>query len=287
MATLIDVRYQERERVVAAYLLEGEEPAVIDCGPATCVDALEAGLRQAGLELTDLRHLVLTHIHLDHAGAAGTLARRIAHLQVHVSEVGAPHLADPSRLEQSARRLYGDDFDRLFGELAPVPTERISVVGDRVLDLEAFPTPGHARHHVSFLAPDGTCFAGDAAGVRIGPTAFIVPPAPPPEIDLEAWDRTLDEIESRRPARLAVTHFGVFSDPVEHVALMRERLALWAERVRTGATEEEFLAAAEEDLRRNLDPATAEAYRQGGSPWLSYLGLKRYWDKKAAAAQAS
>ena len=284
MPTLIDLHHTGLERVIAAYLLEGEEPAVVDGGPATCVDTLEAGLRRAGLEPADLRHLILTHIHLDHAGAAGTLVRRYPELQVHASEVGAPHLVDPSRLEQSARRLYGDDFDLLFGVLLPVPEDNLQVLGDRVLGLEAFPTPGHARHHISCLAPDGICYAGDATGVRIGSTPFLAPASPPPEVDLEAWERTLAEIETRRPAGLALTHFGLFSDPGEHLALMRERLALWSERVRAGATEDEFLAAAEADLRREVDAATAEAYRRAGAAWLSYLGLRRYWDKKAAAS---
>jgi glyoxylase-like metal-dependent hydrolase (beta-lactamase superfamily II) len=280
MAILIDLRHLGRPKVIASYLLEGPEPALVDCGPATCVDALEAGLARAGLALTDVRHVVLTHIHPDHAGAAGTLVRRHPGLQVHVSEVGAPHLVDPTRLERSARRLYGDDFDRLWGELAPVPEENVHAIGDRVLDLEAFPAPGHAPHHVAFLAPGGSCYAGDAACARIHPARYVAPALPPPNVDLEAWARTLDEIERRRPARLCLAHFGVFEDPEEHIAETRDGLARWAEWVRAGAMEDEFVAAVEAEIPAGLDPVTAEAYRQAAPPWQSFLGLRRYWDKK-------
>jgi glyoxylase-like metal-dependent hydrolase (beta-lactamase superfamily II) len=270
--------------VIASYLIEGDEPALVDCGPATCVEELEAGLGRCGLGVGDLRHLVLTHIHLDHAGAAGTIVRRNPGLRVHVSEVGAPHLVDPAKLERSARRLYGDDFDRLWGELVPVPAENVDVIGERVRDLEAWPTPGHASHHVSFLAGDGTCYSGDAAGARIVPASFLAPVAPPPDIDLEAWERSLAEIEERRPERLRLPHFGVVEDPSEHLAEMRERLRVWAERVRDGASAEEFEATAEAELAAGSDPETAAAYRQAAPFWQSHAGLKRYWQKREAAA---
>jgi glyoxylase-like metal-dependent hydrolase (beta-lactamase superfamily II) len=280
MADLIDLLHVGRPRVIATYLLAGDEPALVDCGPSSCLGALEEALRERGLEIEDLRHLVLTHIHLDHAGAAGTLVRRNPSLQVHVSSIGAPHLLDPSRLERSARRLYGEDFDRLWGELAPVPEASLRPVGTRVLDLEAFPTAGHASHHVSFIAPDGTCFAGDAAGVRIEPSSFVLPASPPPDIDLEAWSASLDAIEQRRPTRLWLTHFGPVDDAKEHIALMREQLRTWAERVRDGATTEAFARAAEEDLQARADAETAEAYKQAAPFWQSHAGLERYWRKR-------
>jgi glyoxylase-like metal-dependent hydrolase (beta-lactamase superfamily II) len=208
-------------------------------------------------------------------------------LRVYVSEIGAPHLVDPSRLERSARRLYGDDFDRLWGELVPVPEDAIEIVGDRVLDLEAWRTPGHASHHVSYLAPDGSCYAGDAAGVRVVPSSYIAPVAPPPDIDLEAWERSLDEIEARDPARLCLPHFGVVEDDAgEHLARMRVRLREWAERVRDGASEEEFVAAAEAELAA-AGGGSAAAYTQAGPFWQSYQGLKRYWDKRVTQTAAS
>jgi len=279
MPDLLDLRHLGHERVIGCYLLQTEDgPALQDCGPTTCVPELKAGLAERGLELGDLRHLLLSHIHLDHAGAAGVLVREHPGLQVYVSEIGAPHLVDPSRLEASARRLYGDDFDRLWGELAPVPGENVHVVGDETLGLATFPSPGHASHHVSYLDGEGTLYAGDAAGVRIRPSEFVLPPTPPPEVDLAAWDRTLDELERRDPQRLALIHFGVFDDPMRHLEELRRRLPEWADRVRDGATEEQFAAKAGADLAADRD-----AYEQAMPFWQSYAGLKRYWEKRAAA----
>src|SRR6266513_5644045 len=221
----IDLHHLGRERVIASYLLDTDDgPALFDCGPSTTIEALKAGLADAGLKLTDIRHLLLSHIHLDHAGAAGTLVREHPALLVHVSSIGAPHIVDPERLERSARRLYGDAFDALWGELAPVPRENVHVVGKHVLGLDCFPTPGHASHHVCYLDSDGTLYAGDAAGVRIQPSAFVLPPTPPPEFDLAVWESTLDELERRAPERLALIHFGVAADPREHLAELRRRL---------------------------------------------------------------
>src|SRR3954470_11361738 len=166
----IDLLHLGRERIIASYLLDTDDgPALFDCGPTTTVDALKAGLADRGLALTDVRHLLLSHIHLDHAGAAGVLVREHPALQVHVSEIGAPHLIDPQPLERSARQLSGDTFDTLWGELAPVPAGNVKVVGERVLGLECWPAPGHANHHVCYLDRDGTLYAGDAAGVRVLP----------------------------------------------------------------------------------------------------------------------
>jgi glyoxylase-like metal-dependent hydrolase (beta-lactamase superfamily II) len=279
MAELLDLRHLGRERVIGSYLLETADGlALQDCGPASCVPELNARLAERGAKLKDIRHLLLSHIHLDHAGATGVLVREHPELQVHVSEVGAPHLVDPSRLERSARRLYGDDFDRLWGELAPVPEQNVHVVGDETLGLATFPSPGHAGHHVCYLAGDGTLYAGDAAGVRIQPSEFVLPPTPPPEVDLEAWERTLDEIEARAPRRLALIHFGVAEDVERHLTELRTRLREWAERVRDGASEEEFEGLAAADLGADRDP-----YEQAMPFWQSYAGLKRYWEKRAAA----
>jgi glyoxylase-like metal-dependent hydrolase (beta-lactamase superfamily II) len=281
---LIDLQHLGRSRVIASYLLTGDEPALVDCGPTTCLGALEEGLAGQGLALADLRHLLLTHIHLDHAGAAGALVRRNPGLRVHVSEIGAPHLVDPSRLEASARRLYAEDFDRLWGELVPVPEENVQVVGGEVLGLEAWPTPGHASHHISYLSEDGTCFSGDVTGVLIAPSALIAPVCPPPDVDLEAWDRSLDSISGRQPERLCLPHFGVVEEPAEHIEHTRQRLRAWAERVRDGASEEEFVRAAERELEEAADRETAAAYTQAGPLWQSYAGLVRYFAKKGQAA---
>jgi glyoxylase-like metal-dependent hydrolase (beta-lactamase superfamily II) len=277
----IDLLHLGRDRAIASYLVETDDgPALFDCGPTTCLETLEAAVAERGLALEEIRHLLLSHIHLDHAGAAGVLVRRNPALRVHVSDVGAPHLIDPSKLEASARRLYGESFDREWGELAPVPEENVVIAGDRVLGLECFPTPGHASHHVCYLHEDGTLYAGDAAGCRIQPANTVLPPTPPPDIDVELWQRTIDEIERRAPARLALIHFGIADDVERHLAELELTLLDWAESVAGGASEEEFVAYA---LAALADAGEqVEVWDQAMPFWQSYRGLKRWADKRAA-----
>jgi len=276
----IDLHHLGRERAIASYLLDTDDgPALFDCGPASTVESLKAGLAQHGLELRDLRHLLLSHIHLDHAGATGTLVREHPELQVHVSEIGAPHLVAPERLEKSARRLYGDTFDTLWGELVPVPAANVHVVGPLVLGLECFPSPGHASHHVCYLGRDGTLYAGDAAGVRIAPGRYVMPPTPPPEIDVDLWQATIEDIEERDPERLALVHFGVFDDPQRHLAELRLELYDWADHVRGGASEEEFIDYVLTELRDAGEDAPD--YDTAMPLWQSYRGLKRWAEKTA------
>jgi glyoxylase-like metal-dependent hydrolase (beta-lactamase superfamily II) len=279
---MIDLHHNGRERSVCCYLLDTDDgPALFDCGPTTTIPALKSGLAEQGLELTDVRHLLLSHIHLDHAGAAGVLVREHPSLQVHVSEIGAPHLIEPDRLERSARRLYGETFDTLWGELAPVPRENVHVVGSRVLGLDCFPTPGHASHHVSYLDRDGTLYAGDAAGVRIQPGRVVLPPTPPPEFDLAGWQATLEEIERRDPQRLALIHFGIADDPQRHLAELSLELYDWADFVRGGAGEDEFVAYVRAEL---ADAGESLEDWDGAMPfWQSFRGLKRWADLSAAA----
>src|SRR2546426_5144818 len=279
---LIDLHFAGREQAIGVYLVEtADGPALFDCGPTSTLPALKDGLALHGLALTDIRHLLLSHIHLDHAGAAGTLVREHPGLQVHVSEIGAPHLVDPQRLERSARRLYGDTFDTLWGELAPVPSANVHVAGARVVGLECFPAPGHAPHHVCYLDRDGPLYAGDAAGVRIQPGRYVMPPTPPPEIDVEAWQRTIGEIERRDPERLALVHFGVADDPRRHLAELRLELYDWADFVKGGASEEEFVEYVRAELRDSGEHA--QEYDDAIPLWQSYRGLKRWADLSAAA----
>ena len=273
----IDLVHGGAPRTIGVYLLDTSEGlSLFDCGPSSCIDALKAGLAERGAELRDVRNLLLSHIHLDHAGAAGSLVREHPELRVFVSEVGAPHLADPSRLERSARRLYGDTFDALWGELVPVPSESIHVAADRAAGLEVFQAPGHASHHVCYV-DDATLYAGDAAGVRIQPSRSVLPPTPPPDVDVEAWYRTLEEIERRAPERLALIHFGLAEDVGRHLAELRERLDTWSRRVEDGADEQEFVRAA----RADLPPDEADGYDRAMPFWQSYAGLRRYWDTHA------
>lgn len=282
MPALIDLLHLGSAHVIASYLLEGDEPALVDCGPAVCVPALDAALAERGMQLADVRHLLLTHIHPDHAGAAGALVARHPGLQVHVHAIGAPHLVDPERLDRSARRLYGDEFDRLFGPIDAVPEENVHVLADGVLDLEVVPTPGHASHHVAFFDGAGACYAGDALGCLLPPGRFLYPAAPP-EIDLEAWERSLDAIEERRPERLLLPHFGEVPDALAHVARTRERLHEWGARVESGLSVEEFVRLAE--VERDAETAGPERalYRQLPGFDLTYAGIRRYFDRRAAA----
>ena len=269
----LDLRHLGADRVIGSYVVETDDgPALFDCGPTTCIPALKAGLRARGLELTDIGHLLLSHIHLDHAGAAGVLVREHPALQVHVSEIGEPHLVDPSRLESSARRLYGDTFDDLWGELAPVPEANVHAVGERVLGLDCFPAPGHASHHVCYLGGDGTLYAGDAAGVRITPHREVLPPTPPPEFDLDEWLDTIEEIERREPSRLALIHFGVFDDVARQLDELRRQLRDWV--ALDGVGEQEFA----ERVGAGLD----ESYERAMPLWQSYAGLQRYWEQRGS-----
>jgi glyoxylase-like metal-dependent hydrolase (beta-lactamase superfamily II) len=272
---LIDLNFGASPQAIGVYLVETDDgPALFDCGPTSTIDALEAGLAEHGLALTDVKHLLLSHIHLDHAGAAGSLVRRHPELTVWVSPVGRPHLIDPSRLERSARRLYGDMFDPLWGELAPVPEENVRVADGDVLGWEAFPTPGHASHHVSYLR-DGTLLAGDAAGVRMPGASYVLPVCPPPDITVEGWHETIAEIRRREPARLALIHFGVHEDVTAHLDRLERELDRWAERVGDGMSEGDFVAAGRADAGDDAD-----LYDRVAPLWQSYLGMKRYWDSR-------
>jgi glyoxylase-like metal-dependent hydrolase (beta-lactamase superfamily II) len=286
MLAPIDLHHQA-PGIVGSYLLETEDgPALFDCGPTSTIPHLKAGLANRGLDLTDVRHLLLSHIHLDHAGAAGVLVRQNPWLQVHVSEVGAPHLVDPTRLDASARRLYGRAFDELWGELAPIPQENVHVVGERVVGLDCFPTPGHASHHVSYLDSDGTLYAGDAAGVRLEGASFVMPPCPPPEFDLEAWESSIAEIERRAPARLALIHYGIFGDVQEHLASLRATLGRWSERIGHGMDEATFIAAARFDVEQT-DSELVDEYERAGPYWHHFGGIARYWRKRSETAAST
>lgn len=271
----IDLRFLDEEKEIGVYLLETSEgPALFDCGPASTIEHLREGLREHDLDIGDLRHLLLSHIHLDHAGATGELVRENPSLTVWLSPIGVPHLADPEKLVTSARRLF-PNFDELWGPVTPVPRSNMRAAEGRVLGWDVFPTPGHASHHVAYER-DGTILAGDATGVRILPSDYVQPVAPPPDIDLEAWRRSVDEIEARAPGRLALIHFGVVTDVPAHLALFRASLDRWSGWVRDGMTEDEFVAAVSEDAG-----ADAERYSAVFSFGMSYAGLKRYFDRRA------
>jgi glyoxylase-like metal-dependent hydrolase (beta-lactamase superfamily II) len=270
---LIDLHHLGRARVIGAWRV-GE--VIVDPGPASCLERLLAALGPS-----PPRVLALTHIHLDHAGATGSLLRLFGDAEVWVHERGAPHLVDPSRLLASATRLYGAEMARLWGEVLPVPAERVRVLrgGERLGAFSTAYTPGHAVHHVAYLhEPTGTAFTGDVAGVRVGPGPVLAP-TPPPDIDLEAWRASLATIASWRPRQLAPGHFGVHRDVDTHLAAVGASLervaALAAERDEAG-----FLAGFEQ-LLADVPADLAAVYRQAVPPAQSYRGLRRYLESQA------
>ena len=271
-ASPIDLEHLGRPHRIAAWRVGG---ALIDCGPTSCLDRLLAAVGD-----DPPRALLLTHIHLDHAGAAGTLARLWPHLVVYVHERGARHLADPERLIASAARLYGDEMETLWGAIEPVPAERLRALSgdERVDGFDVAHTPGHASHHVAFLHESGAAFVGDAAGVRIMPADVVIPHAPPPDVDVEAWERTLDVIAAWQPAWLALPHFGAVEDVDAHVDAVRERLHRNAGLARD-LSQDEFVARIESELAP-LPADVQDAYRRSATPEHSYLGLRRYWEKR-------
>jgi glyoxylase-like metal-dependent hydrolase (beta-lactamase superfamily II) len=271
----IDLEFFGLRHAIGVYVVETNDgPALYDCGPATTLPRLKAGLAERGLELGDLRHLLLSHIHFDHAGAAGAIVREQPGIRVWVSKIGAPHLVDPARLEASARRLYGEEFDVLWGELTPIPEANISIATGDVVGWDAFPTPGHASHHVCYLR-DGMLLAGDACGVRILPSPYVLPAAPPPDIDLDAWHASIAEIARRKPEQLALIHFGVAADVDEHLERLSLELDRLAGLVRGGHDSEQFRI--EVRAGAALD---ADVYELSAPFDQTWLGLRRYWVKR-------
>ena len=224
---IIDLDFMGREQIIASFLLRGEEgtsAALVETGPTTCLERLKAGLKDHGVSPEDVGQVLVTHIHLDHAGASGHLSELLPNATFYVHEVGFPHLVDPSKLVKSAARIYGENMDELWGEARPVPEDRIVILREgeeaEVAGgiLVAHDTPGHAYHHLAFLEPDsGALFTGDVAGIRRPGQSYIRPPTPPPEIDVEAWVRSIERIREIGPASLWPTHFGSYEDVGRHL----------------------------------------------------------------------
>jgi glyoxylase-like metal-dependent hydrolase (beta-lactamase superfamily II) len=270
----IDVRQLGHERLICCFLL-GD--VLIDCGPASCVDALLA-------ELGDSRPrvLALTHIHLDHAGAAGALVERWPDLEIWVHERGAPHLIDPSRLLASATRLYGEDMQRLWGEVLAVPAANVhALAGGEELDgLAVAYTPGHASHHVSYWhAASATAFVGDVAGVRVAPSPYVLAPTPPPDIDVELWQDSIARLREWRPQRLAITHFGFCDDPSAQLDGIQRALEHSAQLAREGSLEH-FVAALRQEIEADPGARDGAAYSLGAPLDQCYAGLERYWSRR-------
>jgi glyoxylase-like metal-dependent hydrolase (beta-lactamase superfamily II) len=277
---VIDLRHLGRKRVIGCWQVDG---VLIDPGPGSCLPTLLDALGEE-----PPRALLLTHIHLDHAGASGALVERWPGLEVYVHGIGVPHLLDPARLMKSAQRLYGADMDRLWGEMLPVPERNLRPLegGERLLGgaFEVAYTPGHASHHVSYLH-DRAAFVGDTGGVRIADGLITVPPTPPPDIDVEAWHESIARIRAWRPARLAITHFGAGEEVENQLDELGRRLDAWAARVRE-QDEAEFIAGVRTEIIRAGAAELLEQYIQAAPPEQLYAGLERYWRKRAPAPAA-
>ncbi len=298
--TTLDNLWMGRPRSIAAALLESDgHRAVVDPGPGSTLETLHSQLQACGFGVSDLDAILLTHIHLDHAGATGALVRENPRLAVYVHKNGGPHLVDPSKLLASAQRLWPHELHRLFGEVLPVPAENLRILeGGETLTLgsrevEVVYTPGHASHHVSYFdGKEGVAFVGDTTGVRIEGNSYVMPATPPPDIDLGIWDASFAAILERKPARLFLTHYGYSDNPSEHILIFRERLHRWAmltaEILRTAASDsaamDSFMSATHAEISQHLPVGEADHYAFSAGLNLSFLGLARYLRKRATAA---
>ena len=291
-----DLDFMQLPRIIATAVVHGPGGVtLIDPGPSSTLPRLRSTLAAGGISMNDVTTLLLTHIHLDHAGATGTIVRELPKVRVFVHEKGAPHMANPEKLLASASRLYGGEMDRLWGEVRAVPAANMEIlqggerlaIGQRMFDVAY--TPGHASHHVSYFDRDsGVAFVGDTAGVRLG-GGVVIPPTPPPDIDLEAWEESLGRIERWRPDTLLLTHFGP-SPIAGHLSALRDHIGLASTLVRQSlardgedADREKWYAdELRRELIRRMNIADAHAYEVAGRFDLNWRGLARYWRKKGA-----
>ncbi len=295
----VDLNFLGREQVIASFLLMGESggsAAIVETGPTTCLDPLMNGLEANGVSPEDVRGVFLTHIHLDLAGASGHLAELLPNATFYVHEVGRPHLVDPSKLVNSATRIYGDRMEELWGEVLPVPENRIVVLGDGEEAeaaggvLRAYDTPGHAYHHLAYLDPEsGAMFAGDVAGIRLPGQSYVRPPTPPPEVDVDAWLRSIEGIRQVGPESIWPTHFGDYGDVERHLSELEQRLQDWLlfieGRMDEGADRDEIseeLGAKgdAEMLAEGAEPEDSEHYDLAGNYEMLTAGIMRYVERK-------
>src|SRR6266542_370771 len=293
----IDLNFLRVPEIIATAILHSASGvALVDPGPSTTLDNLKGSLERKGMSLRDVRQILLTHIHLDHAGGTGSLVRENPEIEVFVHERGAPHMIDPSKLMASAGRLYGGEMERLWGEFVPVPSDRIRVLKgeERITvagrELHVAYTPGHASHHVSFFdRSTRMAFCGDTAGIRRHGLGYIMPPTPPPDIDLEAWRASVDRILQWDPDTLSLTHFGPVHGARPHFQGMMENLESWSQMVRRliansslddDQRQRAFLDEALTGIKRKVGEHEAEQYGRAGRLDYSWQGLSRYWRKK-------
>jgi len=288
----LDLNFMGISGAIAAYLIPHSTGAVlVESGPGSTIPALRTGLRAHGLTENDITDVLLTHIHLDHAGAAGWLARQGA--LIHVHPAGAPHLLDPQKLLNSAARIYGDNMQTLWGEFLPVPPERLSILQDgEMIEIEGLcfcpiDTPGHANHHFAFSF-ENVLFTGDIGGVRLAWQRYLELPMPPPEFDIEKWRLSLERLGKEDFRYIAPTHFGIYSDRDWHLAAIARALndiELWMAKTLPAAPEIEqltpkFIAwSRQRALDQGVEPAILETYQAANPAFMSAFGIQRYWKK--------
>ena len=293
----ISLPFQGEEGIVGSYLLSGgNDLVVIDPGPESMMEPLLDAIRMAGFDPRNVTHILATHIHLDHAGAAGSLMRQMPKATVYAHSKGAPHLLDTSKVVASATRIYGERMQELWGKVEPVPAERLHTMEDSDVlhvagrQLDVHYSPGHAVHHVIFFDPSsGELFAGDTAGVRLQGVDYVRPPTPPPDIDIEAWLNSIDMMEHLQPSVLYIAHFGPTHDISSHLSRLRTQLTTWGdfvlEQMREGKNEEDILAALilhtePELLNISHDEHAVARYEIAANYPMSVQGYMRYWRKK-------
>ncbi|MDQ4062573.1 MAG: MBL fold metallo-hydrolase [Actinomycetota bacterium] len=290
----MDLNFMGTEGIIASFLLTGGgTAAIIETGPANCIESLMRGIEDRSVAPEDVEKVLLTHIHLDHSGASGHLAERLPNATFYVHEVGYPHLVDPSKLLKSAARIYGEEnMNELFGEARPVSEDRlVKLEGGEEIEVagglvSAHYTPGHAYHHLAFHEPQsGTLFTGDVAGVRLHGQSYVKPPTPPPEVDIEAWKGSIETMRKLAPKVLCPTHFGSYEDVKRHLGELEQRLEDWLllveERMDEGQSQEDIVEELEakgdaEMLREGADPEDSERYELAANYEMLVTGLMRY-----------
>jgi glyoxylase-like metal-dependent hydrolase (beta-lactamase superfamily II) len=292
----VDLTFLGRPEIIATAILHGPAGvALVDPGPATTLDNLTTALTRKGIRFEDVRQILITHIHLDHSGSVGQIVAKFPHIDVVVHQRGAPHLVDPSKLMASAGRLYQGDMERLWGDVKPVDQERLRIIdgGERLTvvgrEIETAYTPGHASHHVSYFDRDSRiAFVGDTAGICRGASSYVMPPTPPPDIDLEAWHASGHTILKWDPDTLFLTHFGARQGARQHLESMFENILAWSRIVRrllADATIEDaerqrrFVDEAFLEIERRIGETNAHDYVRAGGLNYSWQGLARYWRK--------
>jgi glyoxylase-like metal-dependent hydrolase (beta-lactamase superfamily II) len=296
----VDLNFLGRPEIIATAILHGTAGvALVDPGPSTTIDNLTTALTRKGIRFEDVRHLLITHIHLDHAGATGSIVEKFPHIEVVVHRRGAPHLVDPSKLVASAGRLYQQDMDRLWGEVKPVDKDCLRVIegGERLTaagrEIETAYTPGHASHHVSYFdAASRVAFVGDTAGICRGTSAYVMPPTPPPDVDLEAWHESSAKILAWDPDTIFLTHFGPKHGARQHLLAMFENIDAWSRIVRRllndasiddDERQRRFVDEAFLEIKRKIGEQDAADYVRAGGLNYSFQGLARYWRKRHAS----